>query len=44
MFYLNLADAKIASMIEITREIIIIENVFLITFMIRVKVVLNILN
>ena len=44
MFCLNLIDVKVASMIEMIREIIIIKNVFLITFVIRVKVVLNILN
>ena len=44
MFCLNLIDAKIASAIEITRVIIIIKNVFLISFAIRVKIVLNILN
>ena len=44
MFYLGLADAKVVSAIEITRVIIIIENVFLIPSAVRVKVVLNILN
>ena len=44
MFYLNLIDAKIASMIEMIYKIIIIENVFLITFVIRIKIILNILN
>ena len=44
MFYLNLIDAKAASMIEITRIIIIIEDVFLISFIIRTKVILNILS
>ena len=44
MFCLNLIDVKIVSMIEITRVVIIIENVFLITSVIRVKIVLNILN
>ena len=44
MSYLNLIDAKIASMTEITRVIIIIKNVFLISFIIRVKIALNILS
>ena len=44
MFCLNLINVKVASAIEITRVIIIIENVFLISSAIRIKVVLNILN
>ena len=44
MFYLNLIDAKIASTIEMTRVVIIIEDVFLISFITRVKTVLNILS
>ena len=44
MFYLNLIDAKITSMIEMIRVIIIIKDVFLISFIIRIKIILNILN
>ena len=40
MFYFDLIDA----MIEIIRVIIIIKNVFLISFIIRIKAALNILN
>ena len=44
MFCLGLTDVKVASTIEMTRIIIIIENVFLISFAARVKVILNILS
>ena len=40
MFCLNLINA----MIEMTRVVIVIENVFLILFIIRVKAALNILS
>ena len=44
MFYLDLIDAKTASTIKMIRIIIIIENVFLISFAVRVKIALNILS
>ena len=42
MFYLNLIE--IVSAIEMIRVIIIIKDVFLISFAARIKIVLNILN
>ena len=46
MFYFDLiVETKIVSIIEITRVIVIIENVFLIpSIIIRRKIVLNILS